>query len=81
MSAKLIERLMDVVESVDLDQPDDEFVAAAHALHALAISKLPANEREKRLQTIEDGALRLAVGLFPNCHGPRLPEAPGGYLN
>ena len=43
MSAELVIKLMDTVESVDLAHPDDEFVAAGLALCALALSKLSAS--------------------------------------
>jgi len=43
MSAELVTKLMDTVESVALAHPDDEFVAAGLALFALALSKLPAS--------------------------------------
>ena len=45
MSAELVTKLMDTVESVALAHPDDEFVAAGLALFALAISKLSAASR------------------------------------
>jgi hypothetical protein len=45
MSAGLIDKLLDVVVATDLDQPNDDFVAAALAMLALAISKLPAAEQ------------------------------------
>jgi hypothetical protein len=80
MSDGLIEKLLDVVEATNLQHPDDDFVVAAFAMLALAISRLPAAEREATLQGIEDGgALRRAVQQFFGAR--QCPEVPDGYLN
>lgn len=63
----LMNRLLDSVEAQDFyGDPDEEIVASALALLALAISRLPPPQREAALQGIEDGqTLRRAVGMFP----------------
>jgi hypothetical protein len=75
MSAKEIfkQLLGDVVAgvsaiAVEVDRPaDEEFVATAFAVLGLAISRLPAAQRENTLLGIEDGrALRQAVAMYPN---------------
>jgi hypothetical protein len=73
MSDVLLDRLLDVVEAVDLNNPDDDFVSAAFAMLALAISRLPETKRDQRLAEIEDGTLRKAVHKFP--------IKPSGKLN
>jgi hypothetical protein len=75
----LIHRLMRTVETTDyLNNPQDEFVAAAGSLLALAISKLAPTDREAFLQHLEDGGLRRLVERFPSARA--LPEVPGGTL-
>ena len=68
-----LHKLMDTVEAAALDT-DDDFVADAFALLALAIGKLPAAKREDELRGIEFGALRRAVQLFES----RRQLAPNG---
>ena len=72
MSTTLIHRLMDTVESVDLDDPDRDFVDSSVALLALAISRLDPQKREDALRGIEFGALRQAVAQFPTNTQPRI---------
>jgi hypothetical protein len=68
-----LHQLMNTVEAAGLDTPDD-FSRDAFALHALALSKLPAEARERALQEIECGRLRQAVSLFDR---PTYPKANG----
>jgi hypothetical protein len=63
MSSTALPKLMDTIEQAELERVED-FVADAHALHALAIAKLPATEREHVLWAIESGLLRHDVGRF-----------------
>jgi len=56
---------MDTVQSVELDDPDRDFVESGVVLLALAISRLPPAEREDVLRDIEFGSLRQAVQRFP----------------
>jgi hypothetical protein len=58
-----LHQLMDTVDAAGFDSVDD-FVADAHALFALALSKLPAAEREHVLFAIEGGLLRQDVMRF-----------------
>jgi hypothetical protein len=54
--------------------PDDQFVAAALAILALAISRLPAVVREETLLAIEEGrAMRKAVAMYPDRTSPEAP--------
>jgi len=54
-----------------------EFVSIGRQLYALALSMLPAHEREAKLEAIEDfGSLRKIVELFPGASG--VPEGPYG---
>ena len=71
MRTTLIHRLMDTVQTVELDDPDRDFVDAGVALLALAISRLDPAGREDVLRGIEFGALRRAVQQFPNAQ-PRI---------
>jgi len=49
-------------------EPHAEFTATAMAILALAISKLPADQREEALIGIEEGgALRKAVEMYPSA--------------
>ena len=73
---ELKRRLLDLVASVTLEHPDNDFVNAAGALLALAISRLPPSEREAQLLAIEDGVLRREVSKFPRT--PMIPEVPYG---
>jgi len=63
----LIRALMNTVQRVPLERPHEDFVTAAFALLALALSKLPPERREVDLQWIEDGDLRRAVERFEAC--------------
>jgi hypothetical protein len=63
-----VDRLMAIVTTTDLGEDcDEKFLSVAMAIVALAISKLPAREREETLQYIEAGTLRYAVNQFPNA--------------
>ncbi len=75
---ELMYRLLDVIETTELDAPYEDFVRASERLLALLISRLDPADREAALQAIEDGgALRRLVDLFP---GARMaPEVPYGY--
>jgi len=54
-----------------------EFVSVGRQLYALALSKLPPDEREAALRGIEDfGTLREMVERFPGAR--RCPEVPYG---
>jgi hypothetical protein len=68
MSAGLIDKLLDVVVATDLDQPNDDFVAAALAMLALAISKLPAAEQFPNAQRPN----RKIAGRRQNCPATRV---------
>jgi len=50
--------------TIEFDHTCDDQVSAALSMLAHGLSKLSADEREKRLQGIEDGALRKAVSGF-----------------
>jgi hypothetical protein len=67
----LTDQLLDVVEGASFIDADREFLAAMHSLHALAVSRLPANEREEALLAVECGALRRAADMFPRTPYPR----------
>ena len=69
--SELMHRLLDVVESTELDAPYESFVQVSERLLALLISKLPPAEREAMLRGIEGGTLREVVGQFPNAQ-PRI---------
>ena len=60
----LIRALMNTVQNVPLERSHEDFVTAAFALLALALSKLPPERREVDLRWIEDGDLRRAVERF-----------------
>jgi len=75
----LTKRLLELVTSVTLEQPDDDFLNAAGALLALAISRLPPPEREALLLAIEEGTLRREVMKFPGT--PTVPEVPCGTIH
>jgi hypothetical protein len=79
MSVALLDRLLDSVEAQDFNgDPDEEIVASALALLALAISRLPQTEREATLLGIEERhVLRQAVGMFPQRAG--LPRVSNGH--
>jgi hypothetical protein len=55
--------LMDAVDAAGFDTPND-FSRDLFALHALALSTLPAPARERALLAIECGGLRQAVQQF-----------------
>jgi hypothetical protein len=79
MSDGLMDKLFDAVEAAELETADD-FVGISLAMLAVAIHKLPPEEREAMLRAIEDGgALRRAVAMHPATR--QLQEAPIGYLN
>jgi hypothetical protein len=60
-----MDKLLDVIEATDFNNPDQEFVGAGLALLSLAISRLEPTEREQTLKSIEDHAvLRQAVQAF-----------------
>jgi hypothetical protein len=63
----LMHRLLDVVETTELDAPYEDFVRVSERLLALLISRLPPPDREAMLQGIEGGTLRQAVGQFPTA--------------
>jgi hypothetical protein len=65
-ASQLVEKLLDVVVETDLQRPDTDFVDGAFAVLALALSRLPASEREANLLAVENGALRKAVEQFQN---------------
>jgi hypothetical protein len=73
----LTDQLLDVVEGTTFSDADREFLAAMHSLHALAVSRLPAPEREEALLAVECGALRRAVNQFPHAPYPK----PNGYAH
>jgi hypothetical protein len=58
-----LNQLMDTIDAAGLDTPDD-FAADASVLLALAIAKLPPDEREHVLRAIESGLLRQDVTKF-----------------
>jgi hypothetical protein len=60
----LVNKFLDVVEAADLERPDTDFIDAAFAALALAISRLGRPEREAHLVAIERGTLREAVRQF-----------------
>jgi len=62
--SELMYRLLDVVESTELDAPYESFVQVSERLLALLISKLPPTEREVMLHGIESGTLREVVAQF-----------------
>jgi hypothetical protein len=72
---KLLDGVVDGVNAIaaEIDRPaQDEFVATAFTILALAISKLPPAEREETLLAIEDGrTLRTAVAGFPGAQDGR----------
>jgi hypothetical protein len=70
MSTTALSALMDTVDAAGFDTPDD-FSRDAFALHALALSTLPAEARERALQEIECGLLRQAVGRFERPTYPK----------
>jgi hypothetical protein len=70
-----LHQLMNVIDAAGLSQPD--FVEDGFALLALAISKLPPEERERVLLKVECGELRDAVGRFER---PQYPRANGKGL-
>jgi len=72
--ADLTKRLLEVVTSVTLERPDNDFLNAAGALLALAISMLPPPQREALLLAIEGGRLRREVEKFPGAS--TVPEGP-----
>jgi hypothetical protein len=59
-------------DAAALAADDEDFVAIGLTLLSLAISRLPPEEREDTLLSIEKGgALRRAVERYPNaCHPP-----------
>jgi hypothetical protein len=63
----LMHRLLDVVETTELDAPYEDFVRVSERLLALLISRLPPPDREAMLQGIEGGTLRQVVGQFPRA--------------
>jgi hypothetical protein len=73
----LIDKLMDAVTAVDLDDPEEDFVSCAAALLGLALSKLPADECEQYLSEIEGGALRGVVAQYLGTRQPT-PVYPTG---
>ena len=50
--------------TIEFDQGCDDAVSAALAMLAYGLAGLSAAERDRRLQQIEDGALREAVSRF-----------------
>ena len=50
--------------TIEFDQGCDDAVSAALAMLAYGLAGLSAAERDRRLQQIEDGALRRAVSSF-----------------
>jgi hypothetical protein len=78
MTRGLMDRLLDVIEAATFERADEQFVSAALAMLALAISRLPPADREETLTAIEDGgALRRAVGMFPGaCQTPEVSYGP-----
>ena len=77
---ELKKRLLQVVASATLERPDNDFLNAAGALLALAISRLPPHEREAILLAIEEGGvLRREVMKFPGT--PTVPEVPCGTIH
>jgi hypothetical protein len=77
---ELKRRLLEIVTSVTLEDADSDFLNAAGALLALAISRLPPHEREFILMAIEEGGLlRREVMKFPGT--PMPPEVPYGTIH
>jgi len=75
----LTKQLLDVVQAYEsvTCTPYEDFADAAFRVLALALSTLPPEQRENRLQRIEDfGALRQAVAEFPERFAP-YPRANG----
>jgi hypothetical protein len=61
---RLLQKLLDTIESADLEDPFEDFEAIGMAMFALAISRQPAEEQERILARIESGQLREKVELF-----------------
>ena len=69
MTREQAEKLL--YDAAALSDDLDEFLWLGRTLHALALSKLPADEREATLEAIESlGTLRQAVEKFPNTRPP-----------
>ena len=67
-------------EAAALSDDLEEFLWFGKTLHALALSKLPPDEREATLTAIESlGTLRQAVEKFPGARSSPYPRVGNGH--
>jgi hypothetical protein len=82
----LLDQLLAVAQTVELEDAPQDFAAICYAAHALALSMLPPATLREQLKKIEAGALRQSVYKFPpptNAQASSLanPHAGNGRLN
>jgi hypothetical protein len=77
MSTTAINQLMDTVNAIGFDRPED-FVEDANCLLAMALAMLPAAQREEALREIEGGILRQMTSLFGKPSYPKVSSGNGG---
>jgi hypothetical protein len=64
-AANLLDQLLAVAQTVELEDAPLDFAAICYAAHALALSMLPPATLREQLKKIEAGALRQSVYKFP----------------